>query len=49
MKVKPEIARDIISDQGFRLIEPPKSPGGKKRHAVSGLDEAVRGLRRTMR
>jgi len=49
LKVTPEIARAIIEDQRFRLVESPRSPGGKKRHAVSGLVEAVRGLRRTMR
>jgi hypothetical protein len=56
LKVKPEIARAIIEDQGFRLLDPargssnrdrlieqrPKSPGGKKRHAGSGLGEAVK-------
>jgi hypothetical protein len=47
LKVKPEIARAIIEDQGFRLIEKQsKSPGGKKRHAGSGLGEAVKGQRK---
>jgi len=44
LKVKPQIARAIIEDQGFRLIEQrPKSPGGKKRHAGSRLGEDAKG------